>query len=70
MPVDSHERMAVVPYQEVLSEVGDLHCLICDSRTSPPLMLHDTDCPHCPCQKCTLEKVCAAEDEAAGRVDC
>lgn len=68
MPVDSHERMAVVPYQEVLSEVGDLHCLICDRRTSPPLMLHDTDCPHCPCQKCTLDKVCATEDEAADRV--
>lgn len=69
MPVDSHERMAVVPYQEMLSEVGDLHCLICDCRTSPPHMLHDTDCSHCPCQLCTLEKVCTAEDVAASRHD-
>jgi quercetin dioxygenase-like cupin family protein len=69
MPVASHERMAVVPYQEVLSDVGDLHCLICGLWTSAPVMLHDTDCGHCPCQGCTLEKVCAAEDEAANRLD-
>lgn len=69
MPVDSRDRMAVVPYQEVLSEVGDLQCLMCDCRTSPPHMLHDTDCSHCPCQQCTLEQVCTAEDVAVSRLD-
>jgi nitrite reductase/ring-hydroxylating ferredoxin subunit/quercetin dioxygenase-like cupin family protein len=54
MPVDSDRRMAVVPYQEVLSEVGDLHCLICDVRSSLPLRLHDLGCPHCPCYGCAV----------------
>jgi len=66
MPVDSHLRMAVVPYTEVLSEIGDLHCLICDRRSSVPLLLHDIDCPHCPCQDCTLGTACSTPDGAPG----
>ncbi len=66
MPVDSHRRMAVVPYQEVLSEVGDLHCLICDRRSSLPLRLHDLGCPHCPCHDCAQGNACSAQDGTPG----
>lgn len=52
MPVDSDKRMDVVTYTEVLSEIGDLHCLICDTRTEHPSYLHDAGCPHCPCHGC------------------
>lgn len=62
MPVDSDERMAVVPYQEVLSEIGDLNCLICDRRSSLPLLLHDIGCPHCPCQDCAVGNDSAGRD--------
>jgi len=67
MPVDSHRRMAPVPYQEVLTELGDLHCLICDRRSSLPLMLHDIDCPHCPCQDCTVGNAGLSRDGAPDR---
>lgn len=67
MPVDSHRRMSAVPYQEVLSEIGDLHCLICERRSSVPLLPHDIGCPHCPCQECTLGNACASRDDASGR---
>ncbi|MFE0045190.1 cupin domain-containing protein [Streptomyces albireticuli] len=52
MPVDSDRRMEVVAYEEVLSEIGGLHCLICDSKSQPPDYLHDVGCAHCPCQSC------------------
>ncbi len=67
MPVDSERRMAVVPYQEVLSEVGDLHCLICDRKSSLPLRLHDIDCPHCPCHDCARGSASADRDGTPGR---
>jgi quercetin dioxygenase-like cupin family protein len=51
-PVDSDERMALVEYAEVLSEIGDLHCLICDRTSELPKYLHDVGCGHCPCQSC------------------
>jgi quercetin dioxygenase-like cupin family protein len=57
MPVDSDRRMQVVAYQEVLSPIGDLHCLICDRTSEPPRYLHDVGCGHCPCQKCALAEV-------------
>jgi nitrite reductase/ring-hydroxylating ferredoxin subunit/quercetin dioxygenase-like cupin family protein len=66
MPVDSDRRMTVVPYQEVLSEVGDLHCLICDRRSSLPLRLHDIDCPHCPCYDCGLGNACPSPNGTPG----
>jgi quercetin dioxygenase-like cupin family protein len=50
--VDSHERMAVVSYVEVLSEIADLHCLICDLKSALPDYLHDVGCEHCPCHTC------------------
>jgi quercetin dioxygenase-like cupin family protein len=52
MPVDSDRRMAEVGYTEVLSEIGDLHCLICDTRSQFPEHLHDVGCAHCPCHSC------------------
>jgi mannose-6-phosphate isomerase-like protein (cupin superfamily) len=52
MPVESPDRMQPVEYKEVLSEVGDMHCLICGVKAGPPDMLHQNDCPHCPCDKC------------------
>ncbi|WP_308312625.1 cupin domain-containing protein [Streptomyces sp. ISL-11] len=52
MPVSSDRRMEVVAYEEVLSEIGSLHCLICDSKSQPPDYLHDVGCAHCPCEAC------------------
>jgi quercetin dioxygenase-like cupin family protein len=52
-PVDSSSRMTVVDYAEVLSPIGELTCLICDLRSSPPRRLHDVGCTHCPCHDCT-----------------
>ncbi|PZT72933.1 cupin domain-containing protein [Streptomyces sp. AC1-42W] len=56
MPVDSDTRMAVVAYEEVLSEVGNLHCLLCDTKSRLPEYLHDVGCPHCPCHTCAVSK--------------
>lgn len=50
--VDAEDRMALVDYEEVVSPVGDLHCLICDQVAPSPLRLHDLGCPHCPCHDC------------------
>lgn len=51
-PVDSTDRMQIVGYTEVLSDLGDLHCLICDRKSQLPDYLHDIECRHCPCQAC------------------
>jgi quercetin dioxygenase-like cupin family protein len=50
--VDSVDRMALVDYEEVISPIGDLTCLICDKVAPAPTRLHDEDCPHCPCPTC------------------
>jgi quercetin dioxygenase-like cupin family protein len=55
MPVDSDKRMAVVTYEEVLSEVGNLHCFLCDIKSHTPEYLHDVGCPHCPCHTCAVD---------------
>ncbi|WKX73501.1 cupin domain-containing protein [Streptomyces sp. XD-27] len=52
MPVDSEGRMDVVVYEEVLSPIGNLHCLICDGKSRLPSYLHDVGCAHCPCHAC------------------
>lgn len=52
MPVESPDRMQPVEYKEVVSELGDMHCLICDIEVHMPEMLHEKGCPHCPCDKC------------------
>lgn len=52
MPVDSDRRMSVTVYQEVLSPIGNLHCLICDLKSHHPAYLHDRGCSHCPCAAC------------------
>lgn len=51
-PVDASDRMALVDYEAVVADLGDLHCLICDARARRPSRLHDTGCPHCPCREC------------------
>lgn len=51
-PVESPDRMKPVEYKEVVSAVGDMHCLICDIEAQMPEMLHEKGCPHCPCDKC------------------
>lgn len=50
--VDAEDRMAPVPYEEVIAPEGDLTCLICGLRAEAPLRLHAVSCPHCPCQEC------------------
>jgi quercetin dioxygenase-like cupin family protein len=51
-PVDATDRMELVDYEEVVSPIGDLTCLICDKAAPAPTRLHDVGCPHCPCQDC------------------
>jgi quercetin dioxygenase-like cupin family protein len=50
--VDSSERMALVDYEEVISPIGDMTCLICHATAATPERLHDEECPHCPCPEC------------------
>ncbi len=50
--VDSHDRMALVDYEEVISPIGDMTCLICDTVAPAPMRLHDEGCSHCPCPEC------------------
>jgi quercetin dioxygenase-like cupin family protein len=56
--VDSEERMDLVDYEEVISPIGDLRCLICDTVAPAPTRLHDEGCTHCPCPTCV-----GADDE-------
>ncbi|AIJ21607.1 cupin domain-containing protein [Amycolatopsis methanolica] len=50
--IDAEDRMAPVPYEEVVSLDGELCCLICDVIPSTPRRPHDVGCPHCPCHAC------------------
>lgn len=50
--VDAQDRMAAVPYEEVIAPDGDLTCMICDRQATVPTRLHHVGCPHCPCQEC------------------
>ena len=51
-PVDAGDRMALVDYEAIAADLGDLHCLICDTRARYPSRLHGQGCPHCPCREC------------------
>jgi quercetin dioxygenase-like cupin family protein len=51
-PVDSADRMKPVAYEEVVAEINNLHCLICDTKATLPARLHDLGCVHCPCDMC------------------
>ncbi|ROO90832.1 quercetin dioxygenase-like cupin family protein [Actinocorallia herbida] len=51
-PVDSTERMELVPYIEVLEPDRDMDCLICGASAGLPDRLHDAGCAHCPCAAC------------------
>jgi len=50
--IDAPDRMTLVAYDEVLSELNQLHCLVCDARATAPERLHNVGCPHCPCSGC------------------
>ena len=51
-PVDAPDRMRPLEYLAVTTELGRLHCLICDRVTVYPERPHDVGCPHCPCVAC------------------
>ncbi len=51
-PVDSPDRMKIVQYEEVLSDISTLHCLIDDIRVEGEERLHEKGCSHCPCPNC------------------
>ena len=51
-PVDSDDRMKPVEYKEVLSPIGEMHCLIDDMKARKEVMLHEQGCKHCPCPNC------------------
>lgn len=53
--IDAEDRMAPVPYTEVIAPDGNLTCLICNISTVDPERLHDTDCSHCPCKTCATQ---------------
>jgi quercetin dioxygenase-like cupin family protein len=50
--IDASDRMELVAYDAVLSELSELRCLICAVSTAAPERLHDAGCPHCPCVDC------------------
>lgn len=50
--IDSPDRMTPVEYAAVASDIGELHCLICDTIAAYPERLHDLGCKHCPCDAC------------------
>lgn len=52
-PIDADDRMVPLEYHEVLSDVGDLTCLICNEESRYPSLLHDVGCKHCPCTSCS-----------------
>ncbi len=55
-PVDSLERMTPVEYTAVLTNVGNMECLICEvdnEEAGSEVRLHDMGCSHCPCHVCT-----------------
>jgi quercetin dioxygenase-like cupin family protein len=67
--VDAVDRMALVDYEEVVSEIGDLHCLICDIVAPAPTRLHDVQCPHCPCPECVGAETHHSAATGAGQVN-
>jgi|SRR5271166_2250794 len=55
-PIDSPERMSLVDYAEVLSELGSVQCMICHVSADYPAAPHDAGCSHCPCASCLEER--------------
>jgi quercetin dioxygenase-like cupin family protein len=51
-PVDSEDRMEIVEYEAVATDLKEVHCLICDLKATIPSFLHEKGCPHCPCGAC------------------
>jgi quercetin dioxygenase-like cupin family protein len=54
VPAGSPDRMKPVEYVEVAATFGQLGCLICGVSSADGQMLHDVNCPHCPCPVCCL----------------
>lgn len=50
--IDAEDRMAPVPFEEIIAPDGDLTCMICAIGAQLPARLHDRGCPHCPCATC------------------
>ena len=50
--VDAPDRMSLVEYQAVTTDMSVLYCLICEREAELPIRLHDKKCPHCPCGEC------------------
>ncbi|GAA4662336.1 MULTISPECIES: cupin domain-containing protein [Amycolatopsis] len=50
--IDAEDRMAPVPYEEVISLDGEMTCLLCAVTTTAPERPHSLGCPHCPCPEC------------------
>jgi quercetin dioxygenase-like cupin family protein len=51
-PIDAADRMTEVDYEEIVTDIHTLHCLICDLHSQLPDRLHQRGCPHCPCPEC------------------
>lgn len=50
--VDDPGRMTLTEYHAILSEIGEMHCLICNLTATRGFRLHDVGCSHCPCGEC------------------
>jgi len=46
--IDSNERMSVVEYESVTTEIKEITCLICNITAVYPETLLDKGCTHCP----------------------
>ena len=46
--VDAPDRMELVDYEAVTTEIRELYCLICDKKAIHPQTLAELGCEHCP----------------------
>jgi mannose-6-phosphate isomerase-like protein (cupin superfamily) len=49
------DRMQLAAYDAIVSELGDLECLLCGVAAVRGDRLHDLGCQHCPCADCAEE---------------
>jgi quercetin dioxygenase-like cupin family protein len=50
--IDAFDRMQAVSYEEIVSEPGDMECLLCGLTSQGVARLHEHGCQHCPCPDC------------------
>ncbi len=55
-PIDADDRMTLIEYAAVLTDTQEMHCLICDIKSTGAIALHLKGCPHCPCPNCTISQ--------------